>query len=116
MQAHDNPVFVEDMARNVAPHYHGDERITWFSVEAANDESIHNHAAFARIPRQAAQPPSCHSGLVMTRVPERQGAAQRTLHIVVTCTNRKKRRVPITPPAGHPGGESASRCGRGSAA
>ena len=26
-----------------------DDRMTWFSVEAVNDESIHNHAAFARI-------------------------------------------------------------------
>ena len=26
-----------------------DERIAWFSVEAASEESIHNHRAFARI-------------------------------------------------------------------
>jgi GTP cyclohydrolase I len=49
MRAHDNPVFVEDMARAAAAALRRDGRIAWFSVEAANDESIHNHAAFARI-------------------------------------------------------------------
>jgi GTP cyclohydrolase I len=49
MQAHDNPVFVEDMARAAASALGRDDRLDWFSVEAANDESIHNHAAFARI-------------------------------------------------------------------
>ena len=49
MQAHDNPVFVEDMAREVAGMLAADGRIAWFSVEAASDESIHNHGAFARI-------------------------------------------------------------------
>jgi len=49
MLAHDNPVFVEDMAREVARALIADERIAWFSVEAASDESIHNHGAFARI-------------------------------------------------------------------
>ena len=49
MQAHDNPVFVEDMAREAARALMADERIAWFSVEASSDESIHNHGAFARI-------------------------------------------------------------------
>ena len=49
MQAHDHPVFVEDMVRAAAVALSGDDRMTWFSVEAVNDESIHNHAAFARI-------------------------------------------------------------------
>ena len=49
MRAHDHPVFVEDMARAAARALSQDSRIAWFSVEAANDESIHNHAAFARI-------------------------------------------------------------------
>ena len=49
MRAHDHPVFVEDMARAAARALSHDGRIAWFSVEAANDESIHNHAAFARI-------------------------------------------------------------------
>jgi GTP cyclohydrolase IB len=49
MRAHDNPVFVEDMARAAAEAMRTDHRIVWFSVEAASDESIHNHGAFARI-------------------------------------------------------------------
>ena len=49
MQAHDHPVFVEDMVRAAAVALSGDDRMTWFSVEAVNDESIHNHAVFARI-------------------------------------------------------------------
>lgn len=49
MRAHDHPVLVEDMTRAAAHALSGDGRITWFSVEAVNDESIHNHAAFARI-------------------------------------------------------------------
>jgi GTP cyclohydrolase IB len=55
MRAHDHPVFVEDMARAAAQALGGDSRIAWFSVEAASDESIHNHGAFARIqsPRPA---------------------------------------------------------------
>ena len=49
MQAYDRPVFVEDMARAAAGALGDDDRMAWFSVEAVNDESIHNHAAFARI-------------------------------------------------------------------
>jgi GTP cyclohydrolase I len=49
MRAHDHPVFVEDMARAAALALGCDARIGWFSVEAASDESIHNHGAFARI-------------------------------------------------------------------
>ena len=58
MRAHDHPVFVEDMARAAARALSDDGRMAWFSVEAANDESIHNHAAFARIDSgtTAAQP------------------------------------------------------------
>jgi GTP cyclohydrolase I len=48
MQAYDNPVFVEDMVRNVAVRLQKDERVAWFTVEAVNMESIHNHSAFAR--------------------------------------------------------------------
>lgn len=49
MRAHDHPVFVEDMVRAAAGALCDDDRMAWFSVEAVNDESIHNHAAFARI-------------------------------------------------------------------
>ena len=47
-RAFDNPVFVEDMVRNVVEHLAADSRLQSYSVEAVNDESIHNHAAFAR--------------------------------------------------------------------
>ena len=53
MRAHDHPVFVEDMAREVAQALSSDLRIAWFTVEAASDESIHNHQAFARIRSQS---------------------------------------------------------------
>ena len=47
MQAYDNPVFVEDVVRNVANILRDDERVAWFEVRAVNQESIHNHSAFA---------------------------------------------------------------------
>lgn len=47
MQAYDNPVFVEDMVRNIAIHLQADSRVSWFRVNAVNHESIHNHSAFA---------------------------------------------------------------------
>ena len=49
MAAYDNPVFVEDMVRGVASGLRDDARVRSFVVEAMNDESIHNHGAFARI-------------------------------------------------------------------
>src|SRR4051812_28399613 len=49
MQAFDNPVFVEDMVRNVGIRLRDDSRVAWFRVKAANDESIHNHSAFAEL-------------------------------------------------------------------
>jgi GTP cyclohydrolase I len=49
MQAFDNPVFVEDVVRNVAVKLREDQRITWFNVRAENQESIHNHGAFAQV-------------------------------------------------------------------
>jgi GTP cyclohydrolase I len=47
--AYDNPVFVEDLVRNVAQKVKSHSRITWFRVEAENFESIHNHNAWAMI-------------------------------------------------------------------
>jgi GTP cyclohydrolase IB len=49
MQAFDNPVFVEDMVRNVALVLRNDARIAWFRIDALNQESIHNHSAFASV-------------------------------------------------------------------
>ncbi|MEM9461541.1 MAG: GTP cyclohydrolase FolE2 [Myxococcota bacterium] len=49
MQAYDNPVFVEDMVRNVAARLQDEPRVAWFCVHAVNHESIHNHGAFASL-------------------------------------------------------------------
>lgn len=49
MQAFDNPVFVEDMVRNVALVLRNDSRVAWFRIHALNEESIHNHSAFADV-------------------------------------------------------------------
>ena len=46
-QAYNNPVFVEDIVRNVAEKLRNDKRITYFKVKAENHESIHNHNAYA---------------------------------------------------------------------
>jgi len=48
MQAYDNPAFVEDIVRNVAVKLRQDNRVASFVVEAVNQESIHNHSAYAR--------------------------------------------------------------------
>jgi GTP cyclohydrolase I len=48
-RAFDNPVFVEDLVRNVALRCNRHPDITWYKVEAENMESIHNHSAYASI-------------------------------------------------------------------
>lgn len=52
MQAYDNPVFVEDIVRNVAVHLNSDNRVSWYRVRVMNQESIHNHNAYAVIERR----------------------------------------------------------------
>ncbi len=48
-RAYANPVFVEDLVRNIAAQVNADPRITWWRVEAENFESIHNHNAYALV-------------------------------------------------------------------
>ena len=48
-RAYDNPVFVEDLVRNVALKLKAHPDVTWYRVEAENQESIHNHNAYACI-------------------------------------------------------------------
>jgi GTP cyclohydrolase I len=48
-RAYENPVFVEDLVRNVALRLNADKRVSWYKVEAENFESIHNHNAYACI-------------------------------------------------------------------
>jgi GTP cyclohydrolase IB len=46
-KAYEKPMFVEDVVREVTEKLKGDVRFPWFSVEAENFESIHNHSAYA---------------------------------------------------------------------
>ena len=51
MQAYDNPVFVEDVVRDVAGHLDAAGRFEWYRVRVESDESIHQHNAFAELER-----------------------------------------------------------------
>jgi GTP cyclohydrolase I len=48
-KAYRNPMFVEDIVRDIAVKLSDDPNITWFTVESENFESIHNHNAYAYI-------------------------------------------------------------------
>lgn len=48
-RAYENPVFVEDLVRNVVLKLEAHPDVTWYKVEAENYESIHNHNAYACI-------------------------------------------------------------------
>jgi GTP cyclohydrolase IB len=48
-RAYQNPVFVEDLVRNVVLKLKAHPDVTWYRVEAENFESIHNHNAYACI-------------------------------------------------------------------
>ncbi len=48
-KAYENPMFVEDIVRDIALKLNNDSNITWFAVESENFESIHNHNAYAYI-------------------------------------------------------------------
>ena len=52
-QAYANPVFVEDLVRNVAVRCEADQNILWYRVEVENFESIHNHSAGALIEKHS---------------------------------------------------------------
>ncbi|MBI5885021.1 MAG: GTP cyclohydrolase I FolE2 [Deltaproteobacteria bacterium] len=51
-KAYDNPKFVEDVVRDVAVNLGKIKSISWFRVEAENQESIHNHSAYAFLERK----------------------------------------------------------------
>ncbi|HNX01569.1 MAG TPA: GTP cyclohydrolase FolE2 [Candidatus Cloacimonadota bacterium] len=46
-RAFDNPMFVEDIVREITLKLRADKRVTSFYVESDNYESIHNHNAYA---------------------------------------------------------------------
>ena len=48
-RAYENPVFVEDLVRNIATRLNAITHISWYKIEAENFESIHNHNAYASI-------------------------------------------------------------------
>jgi GTP cyclohydrolase I len=48
-QAYNNPMFVEDVVREVTEKLRENENILWFRVECENFESIHNHSAYALV-------------------------------------------------------------------
>ncbi|MFG0325985.1 MAG: GTP cyclohydrolase FolE2 [Phycisphaerales bacterium JB037] len=50
-KAFENPKFVEDIVRDLAIALENDERITWYSINSENYESIHSHNAYAQITR-----------------------------------------------------------------
>ena len=47
-----HPMFVEDVVRNVAQRLSKDDNFTWYSIEAENYESIHNHSAYAYVEKE----------------------------------------------------------------
>jgi GTP cyclohydrolase I len=51
-RAYENPVFVEDLVRNVAVLSEAEPDILWYKVEAENFESIHNHNAYASVEKR----------------------------------------------------------------
>ncbi|MDX2118983.1 MAG: GTP cyclohydrolase FolE2 [Planctomycetota bacterium] len=51
-RAYENPKFVEDIVRDLAVALNADDRISWYSINSENFESIHNHNAYAQITRQ----------------------------------------------------------------
>ena len=55
-KAYQNPMFVEDIVRDIALKLNDDSNITWFAVESENFESIHNHNAYAYIEKHKDSP------------------------------------------------------------
>ena len=49
MTAYDNPMFVEDVVRELAVRLKADQRVAWFRAHVESEESIHNHNAFASL-------------------------------------------------------------------
>jgi len=51
-RAFENPKFVEDIVRDLALGMDQDDRVTWYTINSENYESIHNHNAYAEITRR----------------------------------------------------------------
>ncbi|VAX41152.1 GTP cyclohydrolase I type 2, partial [hydrothermal vent metagenome] len=50
-KAYENPKFVEDIVRDLAGRLDKDDRVTWYSINSENFESIHSHNAYAQLTR-----------------------------------------------------------------
>jgi GTP cyclohydrolase I len=50
-KAYENPKFVEDIVRDLAGRLDEDERVTWYTINSENFESIHSHNAYAQLTR-----------------------------------------------------------------
>jgi len=48
-KAYSNPMFVEDVVREIAYKLRQDQNFNWFAIESENFESIHNHSAYAYV-------------------------------------------------------------------
>ena len=48
-RGYENPMFVEDVVRNIALRLNRIDNFSWYSIEAENFESIHNHSAYAYV-------------------------------------------------------------------
>lgn len=57
-KAYNNPMFVEDLVREIALGLEADEEVTGFRVEVESLESIHNHNAYALVERGSVLGPS----------------------------------------------------------
>ena len=51
-KGYQNPMFVEDVVRSIAEKLNMDDNFTWYSIEAENFESIHNHSAYAYLEKE----------------------------------------------------------------
>ena len=54
-KAYENPKFVEDIVRDLAVTLDAEPRVTWYSINSDNFESIHNHNAYAQLTRDKAR-------------------------------------------------------------
>ncbi len=50
-RAYENPKFVEDIVRDLAVSLEKADKVTWYSINSENFESIHSHNAYAQITR-----------------------------------------------------------------
>jgi GTP cyclohydrolase I len=62
-RAYENPKFVEDVVRDIAETLSKDTNMTWFTIEAENFESIHNHSAYAYLERNNENGTAIKSGV-----------------------------------------------------